>query len=264
MGCEGYGASAKVYDKLNADIDYAAWADFVEDCFVRFLPRKPELVLDLACGTGSMTLQLAERGYDMIGVDGSADMLSEALMRNGENQNILWLLQDMRSFELYGTVGAITCCLDSLNYLLDPADLRRCFACVHNYLDPDGLFLFDMNAPYKFQSIYGDNAYILEDELVWDEGTDTEERAAVLCAWQNHFDADTKICDFDLSLFEELENGSYRRADEHQQERCYTMEEICSSLQSAKLELVGVWSDFQFSAPTEQTERWYFCARAKK
>ena len=264
MGCEGYEAIAKVYDKLNADIDYGAWADFVETCFTRFLPKKPELVLDLACGTGSMTLQLAKRGYDMIGIDGSADMLSEALMRTDNQQDILWLLQDMRSFELYGTVGAITCCLDSLNYLLDPADLLRCFSCVHNYLDPNGLFLFDMNTPYKFKNIYGDNAYILEDELVWDEGTDAEERAAVLCAWQNHFDPNTKICDFDLSLFEELENGSYRRADEHQQERCYTMEEICVALQSAKLELVGVWSDFQFSSLTEQTERWYFCARAKK
>ena len=262
-GCEGYNAVARVYDKLNADIDYAAWADFVEQCFHRYLPARPELLLDLACGTGSMTLQLARRGYDMIGVDGSADMLSEAYMR-AEGQNILYLQQDMRSFELYGTVGAVTCCLDSLNYLLSPEDLLATFKNVHNYLDPDGLFLFDMNTPYKFRETYGNNAYILEDELVWDEGEETEERAAIFCGWQNEFHPDTQICDFHLSIFEEMPDGSYRRADEHQQERCYQINEIQAALDAAKLELVGVWSDFEFSTPNDTTERWYFCARAKK
>lgn len=223
-GCEGYNAIAKVYDKLNAEIDYSAWADFIETCFQNFLPSRPELVLDLACGTGSMTLELDRRGYDMIGVDGSADMLAQAYERAEGNPDILWLKQDMREFELYGTVGAVTCCLDSLNYLLTPADLQKTFSLVHNYLDPDGLFLFDMNTPYKFQQIYGNNAYILEDELVWDEGTDTEERAAVYCGWQNDYHPDTGICDFDLSIFEELPNGTYRRSDEHQQERCYSMD----------------------------------------
>ena len=262
-GCEGYHAIARVYDKLNADLDYAAWADFVEACFDRFLPSRPSLLLDLACGTGSMTLQLARRGYDMIGVDGSADMLSEAYMR-AEGMNILYLQQDMRAFELYGTVGAVTCCLDSLNYLLSPDDLAVTFKTVHNYLDPDGLFLFDMNTPYKFQSVYGNNAYVLEDELVWDEGLDTEERAAVYCGWQNEYHPDTRICDFHLSIFEEMPDGSYRRADEHQQERCYGLDEIRQALEAAHLELLGVWSDFDFSEPTDTTERWYFCARAKK
>ncbi len=262
-GYDGYRAIARVYDKLNAEIDYAAWADFVEACFRRFLPMPPTLVLDLACGTGSMTLQLAARGYDMIGVDGSVDMLSEATLR-AEGKNILFLHQDMRAFELYGTVGAVTCCLDSINYLTSPADLAKCFACVHNYLDPDGLFLFDMNTPYKFEHVYGNNAYILEDELIWDEGDETEERAAVFCGWQNTYHPDTRICEFDLSLFEELPDGTYRRSDEHQEERCYTLDEIRSALTEANMELLGVWSDFHFSAPTDSTERWYFAARALK
>lgn len=262
-GCEGYNAVARVYDKLNADIDYAAWANFVEECFARYLPNKPELVLDLACGTGSMTLELARRGYDMIGVDGSADMLSEAFAR-AEGAGVLFLEQDMREFELYGTVGAVTCCLDSLNYLLSPTDLVRCFKTVHNYLDPDGLFLFDMNTPYKFREVYGNNAYVLEDELVWDEGLETEERAAIFCGWQNEYHPETAICDFHLSIFEELPNGEYRRSDEHQQERCYDLAEIKDALAAAKLELVGVWSDFAYTAPGDKTERWYFCARAKK
>jgi len=264
MGCEGYTAVARVYDKLNAEIDYAAWADFIETSFNRYLSTRPTLVLDLACGTGSMTLELAKRGYDMIGVDRSAEMLSEAYNRSASQSGILWLQQDMRSFELYGTVGAITCCLDSLNYLLSPDDLTKCFSTVHNYLEPNGLFLFDMNTPYKFETIYGNNAYILEDELVWDEGTEEEERAAVFCGWQNSYQPSTRLCDFDLSIFEEMPDGSYRRSDEHQMERCYTMDEIRDALNKANLELVGVWSDYSFAPIDEKTERWYFAARAIK
>ncbi len=263
-GCEGYHAIARVYDRLNADIDYVSWADFFELCFDRFLPARPEIVLDLACGTGSMTLQLASRGYDMIGVDGSADMLSEAFTRAQGDPRILWLQQDMRELELYGTVGAVTCCLDSLNYLLSIDDLHRVFSLVHNYLDPEGLFLFDMNTPYKFANIYGNNAYILEDELVWDEGTPEEERAAVFCGWQNHYDSETAVCDFDLSIFEELPDGHYRREDEHQQERCYTQEEILAALADTGFALVGIWSDTSFSPTAETDERRYFCARAMK
>ena len=138
---DAYGAIARVYDRLNAEIDYSAWADFVEACFARYLKEKPELLLDLACGTGSMTLELLRRGYDMIGVDASPDMLSVAWERADEQalEGALFLLQDMRSFELYGTVGAVTCCLDSINYLLTAEDVRTTFATVHNYLDPDGL-----------------------------------------------------------------------------------------------------------------------------
>ncbi|MBQ9131378.1 MAG: class I SAM-dependent methyltransferase [Clostridia bacterium] len=261
---QGYHAIARVYDRLNAEIDYVAWADFVEACFRRFLRSSPELVLDLACGTGRMTFQLADRGYDMIGVDGSADMLSEAYLRKGERGNVLLLQQDMRELELYGTVGAAVCCLDSLNYLLCQQDLTRCFSHVHNYLDPDGLFLFDMNTPYKFRNVYGDNAYVLEDELVWDEGEETEERVPVYCGWQNSFCEETGICDFDLSVFEELPDGTYRRSDEVQQERCYTLEQIKATLEQTGFELLGVWEDYDFSMPTDTTQRWYFAARAKK
>ncbi|MBQ9773069.1 MAG: class I SAM-dependent methyltransferase [Clostridia bacterium] len=263
-GCEGYGALAHVYDKLNAEIDYGAWADFVEACFDRFLPARPHLVLDLACGTGSMALALACRGYDMIGVDGSADMLSEAFSRSAEQGiNILWLEQDMRAFELYGTVGAVTCCLDSVNYLLSDKDLADCFACVHNYLDPDGIFLFDMNTPYKFETIYGNNAYILEDELVYADEAG-EERIPVFCGWQNTYHAESGLCDFDLSIFEELPDGTYRRADEHQTERCYTLDAVRNTLERAGFTLLGAWSDYQFSSPDARTERWYFAARAIK
>lgn len=261
-GCEGYHALARFYDKLNAEIDYSAWANFVEVCFQRYLSSPPELVLDLACGTGIMTAELAKRGYDMIGIDGSAEMLTEAFSRSCECPGILFLQQDMRSFELYGTVGAVVCCLDSLNYLLGDGELKACFSLVHNYLDPNGLFLFDMNTPYKFREIYGSNAYVLEDELPPFE--ENGQPSAIFCGWQNEFHPETGICDFHLSLFEEDENGAYIRSDEHQQERSYSREEIEAALHSVGFELLGVFSDWSFSEPEETTERWYFAARCIK
>ena len=254
-----YTAIARVYDRLNKEIDYPAWADFFELCFDRFLKNRPALILDLACGTGSMTLELAGRGYDMIGVDGSCDMLSEAFSRSSGKQ-ILYLEQDMRHFELYGTVGAVTCCLDSLNYLPTEKDLGDCFACVHNYLDPDGLFLFDMNTPYKFEQIYGNNAYVLEDEIDYGDG----DRGLIYCGWQNFYNPEARICEFDLSLFEEMPDGSYRRSDEQQREYCYELKTITQSLTDAGFELLGVWSDYQFSPIEATTPRWYFAARAVK
>ncbi len=256
MGCEGYSALARVYDRLNADLDYGAWADFLETAFGKYLKEKPELVLDLACGTGTMTRMLAARGYDMIGVDGSADMLSEAYsLGNGEGR-ILYLCQDMREFELYGTVGAVISCLDSINYLLSEEDLAKTFRGVHNYLDPDGLFLFDVNSPYKFENVYGNNAYVLEDE--------TPEGGAVYCGWQNEYDRESGICDFWLSIFEEDEDGNYRRSDEHQRERCYSEATLKRLLEACGFEWLGVFGDYQFSAPTDTDERLYIAARAKK
>ena len=247
---EGYGAIAEIYDRLNAEIDYRAWAEFAEKNFDRYLTARPSLVLDLACGTGSMTMALSERGYDMIGVDGSEEMLSVAYERSA-GKSILYLLQDMRRFELYGTVGAVTCCLDSLNYLTGEGDLEECFATVHNYLEPDGLFLFDMNTPYKFEKVYGDNAYILEDEGTY-------------CGWQNEYDAHTRLCHFYLSVFREGDEGGYVREDEEQHERCYSMSEIREALLRTGFELLSVSADYDFGEISENTERWYFAARCKK
>ncbi|MBO5305524.1 MAG: methyltransferase domain-containing protein [Clostridia bacterium] len=247
---KGYGAIADIYDKLNAEIDYAAWAEFAERNFDRYLKARPSLLLDLACGTGSMTVALSDRGYDMIGVDGSEEMLSVAYERSA-GKHILYLLQDMRRFELYGTVGAVTCCLDSLNYLTEDGDLAECFSTVHNYLEPDGLFLFDVNTPYKFEKVYGSNSYILEDEGAY-------------CGWQNEYDEGSGLCRFYLSVFREDEDGRYFREDEEQCERCYSMEQIRAALLETGFELLSVSAGFDFSEPTEQTERWYFAARCKK
>lgn len=255
---ESYGAISGIYDSINAQVDYSAWGNFVEACFERFLSDKPQLLLDLACGTGSMTLELARRGYDMIGVDASPDMLARAFERKLESEfssDPLFLLQDMRSFELYGTVGAVTCCLDSVNYLVDDGALEECFACVHNYLDPDGLFIFDINSPYKFEHVYGENTYVFEED---DCG------GSSFCVWQNFFDKESGLCDFYLTVFDKNEDGSYSRRDERQCERCYDESTVRETLERVGFELLGVYSDFEFSTPKENSERLYIVARCKK
>ena len=249
-----YDALAKVYDRLNGDVDYAAIADFYRKVFDVY-GICPELVLDLGCGTGRMTLELSDRGYDMIGIDASAEMLAKAYERMWSlgKSGILFLEQDMLDFELYGTVGAVVSTLDCINYLTEDGDLDRCFALVHNYLDPDGVFLFDVNTPYKFKHVYGDNAYILE-----------EEDGFVYCGWQNDFDKESGICRFLLSIFAEGEDGRYIRADEEQTERCYSREELTAALERAGFADIRFYGDLSCGAPTAQTERWYIAARCKK
>ena len=255
----GYNSISEIYDKINAEVDYKSWADYFEKCFEKYLSSKPELILDLACGTGSMTLELASRGYDMIGVDGSDAMLTRAYDNayDREISGVLFIRQDMRAFELYGTVGAISCCLDSINYLTEYDDVLKCFKCVHNYLDPDGLFLFDMNTPYKFENIYADNSYI-------HEVTDEEYGINYYCGWQNEYDHDTHLCNFYLSVFTEEENGKFSREDEIQTERCYSLDEVKALLTDAGFEIIGVFNDTNFSPVDEKTQRWHFVTRAKK
>ena len=249
-----YQALAPFYDAFNGDLDYNKWADFMEESFRRYFPGRVESVLDLACGTGRMTEELCRRGYDMIGVDISPDMLAVARAsaeEKGMAERILYLCQDMCDFELYGTVEAVVCCLDAVNHVTDRADLSRCFHWVHNYLVPNGLFLFDVNSPYKFREIYGDRAYVLEDD-------------GVLCAWQNHFNEKSKTCDFFISLFSEREDGLYERTDTHQRERMYTIASLRRLLAENGFELLYICSDFSFGNAKENDERYYIAARAIK
>ena len=259
-----YNAIAGVYDRINSGVDYGKWADTFEAAFEKYLKEPPELILDLACGTGRMTLELCRRGYDMIGVDGSREMLMAAadamydMIDSGELSEDaprpMFLCQDMKEFELYGTVGAVVCCLDSLNYLLLDGELKKCFDTVGNYLDTDGLFLFDMNTPYKFEKIYGDNSYVYDLE---GDGN----APASFCIWQNFYDNDSRLCDFYLTVFTEEESGRYSRADEEQRERCYTLDEITEALTETGFELVGVYGDLDMTAPEDDTQRWHFIAR---
>ena len=250
-----YDLLAPIYDSINSDIDYSEWADFIEKIIARdYKQGKPELVLDLGCGTGSMTLELAKRGYDMTGIDYSPEMLDIARNRaidEGLDSKMLWLCQDMTEFELYGTVDVTVSCLDSLNHLTGSSELESSLKLVHNYLIPDGLFIFDINGKYKFENIYADNSYVIEED-------------GSFCVWQNYYDAKTKLCDFYITLFKEGQNGTYRRYDEVQTERMYTLRTVKSLLKKCGFELIGVYSDFDFTEGTDNDERLYIAARCIK
>lgn len=249
-----YNLLAPIYDSVNADVDYTKWADFIEEIFHRNITPKPELVLDLGCGTGKMTIELARRGYDMTGVDISTEMLDVArdeAEKLGLSDKILWLAQDMRDFELYGTVEAVVSCLDSINHLVSPAGLKSCLDLVHNYLSPDGLFIFDINGKHKFETIYADNTYAIEvDDAV--------------CIWQNYYNSKTKLCDFYITLFQEDQDGKYIRYDDADRERMYTIRAMKKQLADAGFEFIGAYSDFDFAEATDECDRIYFVARCKK
>ena len=248
-----YSNLASVYDLLNDEYDYNKYADFLDSEIKANEKVKSSLVLDLACGTGKITFALRELGYDMTGVDLSEEMLSVArdICYEKDINDILWLCQDMREFELYGTVDACACCLDSINYLTKISDVKRCFSLVHNYLIPDGVFIFDVNTPYRFENVYGSNDYILEDECY-------------LLAWRNEYNEKSRICKFYLSIFEENEDGSYERNDEVQLEKCYSMKQIKSALTECGFEIIKVYGDLDKNDATDNNEKWYFVARCIK
>jgi cyclopropane fatty-acyl-phospholipid synthase-like methyltransferase len=189
----------------------------------------------------------------MTGVDFSENMLSSAqdFARKNKIDDVLFLCQDMRDFELYGTVDATVCTLDSINYLTKLSDVQRCFKLVHNYLIPDGVFVFDINTPYRFEKIYGKNDYILESD-----GT--------LLAWQNDYCEKSRLCRFYLSIFEENKNGTYDRYDEVQTEKCYSKKQITSLLKKCGFELISIYGSLDKNIATDTDEKWYFVARCKK
>lgn len=247
-----YDIIAPFYDIVNKDIDYKSWADFIEKCFSLYMTEKPQLVLDLASGTGRMTIELSKRGYDMTGVDISPEMLqiSREKAEKAGQKNILWLCQDIREFELYGTVDAAVCCLDSVNHITKPGELGQFFSLVHNYLIPDGLFIFDVNARGKFERVYGNNSYVMElsDDV---------------CIWQNFYNERTKICDFLITLFK-YENGVYERYEELGRERMYTIRSLKTAFSAAGFDFIGAYSDFDFSPASDDCDRIYFVLKCKK
>ncbi len=248
-----YDLLAPIYDEINSEIDYKSWADFIDKTAIRELGRAPELTLDLGAGTGRMTIELASRGYDMIALDYSAEMLNIAQERAEKLGfcDILWLMQDMREFELYGTVELVISCLDSINHLTSVKDLKKCLSLVHNYLSPDGIFIFDINGKEKFEKSYGKENYVMETENSF-------------CVWQNWYDEKRKLCDFYITLFAENPDGSYQRYDEEQRERMYKIREIERYLVGAGFEFIGAYSDFEYKEASDKDERIYIVARCKK
>ncbi len=250
-----YDLLAPIYDAVNGDVDYSAWADFIENIVNKDGgDLRPELVLDLGCGTGSMTLELARRGYDMTGIDYSVEMLDIARARaedEGLSDKMLWLCQDMREFELYGTVDLAVSCLDTVNHLTSVQDLSKFLALVHNYLVPNGLFIFDVNGKYKFENVYGNQSYVMECDDSF-------------CVWQNFYNCKNHLCDFYITLFSQNPDGSYERYDEEQRERMYTVRSLKKQLLGNGFEFLGAYSDFEFSEGNDDSERIYVVARCIK
>lgn len=243
-----YSDFAYIYDKLMYDIDYKKWADYIEDIF-RKNNVKPSLVLDLGCGTGNMCIEMAARGYDMIGADISVDMLSCARKKSLDaGHDILYLNQDITDFELYGTVDAIVCLMDTVNYITGKKDLRKMFKLVNNYLNPGGLFIFDINSEYKLKELLGNNVfYEIDDDITY--------------IWENKFDKAKKICRFDLTFFIKNSEGSFERHDEVHYERAYNVNELKELIADSKMDLVGTYNNLTLMKPTKKSNKIFFVCK---
>ncbi len=270
---EAYTEFARVYDQFMDDVPYEAWRDFL----VQILHQAgilDGLVCELGCGTGRMTRMLAESGYDMIGIDASEEMLSIAREHESGNNvryfecsgiaggyecsstaeeygcSILYLLQDMREFELYGTVRAVVSVCDSMNYLLEEEDLLRVFRLANNYLDPGGILLFDLNTVYKFKERMGEQTFCehhKDSSLIWD----------------NYYDEDEKINEYELTLFIHEKEGLYRKYQETHYERGYELNEVIHLLEQSGMEYIMACDADDHGPVREDSERIYVMARER-
>lgn len=269
---EAYTDFASVYDIFMDDTPYKEWADFLEElietygiskpvCPQRDDEKEPEraenvleseknLVLDLGCGTGTLTELLSQKGYDMIGVDNSQEMLNIALRKREETgSEILYLCQDMRELDLYSTIGTVISVCDSVNYLLDNEDVEDTFGLVNNYLYPGGLFIFDFNTLYKYETVIGDT-------------TIAENREDCSFIWENYFHEEEAVNEYDLTIFaREKESPLFRRFTETHFQRGYTLAEMTGFVEKAGMEVVLTLDADTHSAPTETSERIYVIAR---
>ena len=245
MSC--YDQLAFCYDALTGDVDYARRADFLEKLFAR-AAAPVRTVLDLACGTGTMTWLLTERGYEMIGVDGSEEMLAVAMEKYGTVGGIppIFLHQSMPKLDLYGTVDAAVCCLDSLNYLTRPADVRRTLQRLRLFIAPGGVLIFDVNTPEKFRAVDG--------QVFLDETEDA------YCVWRAEYGR--RICTYYMDLFRRRADSAWDRSLEIHRERCHSEEELTAWLREAGFGRIRVCGDMKLRRPAPGEQRIYFsCVR---
>lgn len=246
---DSYRILSTYYDRFTDDVGYAKWADFFEEIF-HAEGLSPHLMVDLACGTGSLSAELAKRGYEMIGVDASAEMLMQA-MNNTIDLELrpIFLNQRMEQLDLYGTVDACLCCLDSVNYITDPAALREAFRRVELFLEPGGIFIFDINTEKKFRSM-NNECYVREDEDVF-------------CVWQVDF-ADA-LCSYDFNIF--VKDGQkWARYQEEHKERYYSINFMMQTLQELGFEQIKLYPELQLSQQEnlENQDRIFISARKRK
>lgn len=248
---EAYSSFAQVYDLFMDNVPYEEWSEYLIG-LLREYEVEDGLVVDLGCGTGKMTRLLEKSGYDMIGIDCSEEMLEIAreVQVESANSNILYLLQDMREFELYGTVRAVVSICDSINYIIEDEELEQVFRLVNNYLDPKGIFIFDLNTVYKYRELLG-------------ETTISENREEGSFIWDNFFDEEEQINQYDLTLFIKEEHDLYRKYEETHFQRAYTLERVKELLEKAGMEFVTAYDAFTKEPVKETSERIYVIARER-
>lgn len=246
----GYGFFSSVYDTLTENVNYAARADYIADLLADN-GIKGGILLDLACGTGTLSIEMSKKGFEVIGVDASADMLSVAMNNAYEaDRNILFLCQPMQQLDLYGTINAAICTLDSINHLTDPEDVQATFDKVSLFTEPGGVFVFDVNTVFKHREILADNTFVYDMDDVY-------------CVWQNSLDSATDTVQIDLDIFEQVDDGIYERMQESFCERAYALPLLKEMLGKAGFETVAVYDELSREEPKENSERLFIVARKK-
>ena len=244
---EAYTGFAEVYDVFQDNVPYEEWCSYVTGLLKEYQVMDG-LVLDLGCGTGSLTGLMARSGYDMIGIDNSGEMLQIAMnKRNASGLDILYLLQDMRGFELYGTVKAVISICDSMNYIMEYQELVEVFRLVNNYLDPKGVFIFDLNREYKYRELLADNTF----------AEDREESSFI---WNNFYDEEDKVNEYDLTLFVK-EGELYRKFEETHYQRAYGLDQIQQAIRDGGMEFVAAYDACTRNPVQQDSERIYVIAR---
>lgn len=238
---ESYADFAAVYDEFMEDTPYDEWAGVIADKLNKY-GITDGIVADLGAGTGEMTRRLAAMGYDMIGIDNSEEMLAIAKEKGlSATDDILYLCQDMREFELYGTVRAIVSVCDCVNYILDEDELTQVFKLCNNYLDPGGVLIFDFNTVHKYRDVIGETTI-----------ADTREDSAFI--WDNFYDEDTDINEYDLTFFVK-EDKLYRRFEEVHLQRGYSLETMKKMLERSGLKFTEAFDADTGKAPNAESER---------
>jgi len=251
-GAVGYATLARCYDSFTENMDYKRRTEYLCALLCDAGLKAGDTILDLACGTGTYACALLRRGYDVIGVDASADMLHvarEKAQALGLHPPLL-LCQRLEALDLYGTARAAICLTDSLNHLTQPAMVRRFFRRLALFLEPGAPFVFDVNTPYKHEHVLADNAFVYEAE-------DT------FCAWQNRWNSRTRTTRIDLDIFSEGENGLYTRGQERFSERAYTPEELTDWLTRAGFAVKRIYEELTERPPSDTAERIFYICRRK-
>lgn len=247
---EAYTDFASVYDTFMDETPYQEWLQFLVRTLEQYGVKKGELILDLGCGTGSLTERMAEAGFDMIGVDNSQEMLNIALAKKLKSNNeILYLLQDMREFELFGTVKAVISVCDSLNYLLEEEELLETFRLVNNYLDPGGMFVFDFNTIYKYKEVIGD-------------ATIAENREECSFIWENYYE--DEINEYDLTIYVKDSSGLFQKFTETHYQRGYTFEKMKALVEQSGLQFLNAIDADTLEEVSEISERIYIVCREQE